>query len=200
MTGVYAAPCAGDIRQVHLHGNKKREENSFDLSKKNRMLLIPFLDSVWGERRIPSGLIALETCKSSYALIISKVQRGVTADSFLKWSFYPSQIHCQYCFYALRRCRNSPLAIICSWSNGAIDFKHASSISSIFWRAMATFAVILRINDNMLHLRWESHCYSCPVCTHVPASACFHKGIFKMCVQAKVGPSQKANASFAIVS
>lgn len=46
MTGVYAAPCAGGTRQVHLHGNKKREENSFDLSKKNRMLLIPFLDSV----------------------------------------------------------------------------------------------------------------------------------------------------------
>lgn len=44
--GVYAAPRAGDTRQVHLHGNKKTGENSFDLSKEKRVLLIPFVDSV----------------------------------------------------------------------------------------------------------------------------------------------------------
>lgn len=46
VAGVYAAPCAGDTRQVHLHGNKKTGENSFDLSKEKRVLFFPFVDSV----------------------------------------------------------------------------------------------------------------------------------------------------------
>ena len=60
------------------------------------------------------------------------------------------------------------------------------------------------IEDKWQHavsqMREASLQHSCPVYTYVSASACFHKALFKICVQAKVSLSQKANASFGIAS
>lgn len=72
MTGVYKAQCAGDRRQVHLHGNKETGEREFWSPKINAMPLIYFLDSAGGsvhcliilckrkmESRVPQGLMRI---------------------------------------------------------------------------------------------------------------------------------------------